>query len=212
MKKIFILAGLGLALCQIPAPAQDAAAAVAAKQASDERYQQVSADLQAVQSDNVALHAKIASLESEIQQLRDAQAKPVDNAATLDAINALAKKIQEVDQKRLEDKDAISQEIRKSMAGLEKNLSGNATAPVRDTAAPKQSSTPEPPAAPVDGYSYTIQEGDRLEAIVRAYNADFKSKGQKTITLHQAMEANPKVDWTRLRVGQKIIIPRPAGG
>ncbi len=31
----------------------------------------------------------------------------------------------------------------------------------------------------------------------------------KTISLKQAMEANPGVDWNRLKVGQKIVIPRP---
>ena len=67
------------------------------------------------------------------------------------------------------------------------------------------------PAAPVDGYSYTVQSGDRLDLIVKAYNADFVKRGYKKITLRQTKEANPKVDWNRLRVGQKIVIPNPEG-
>lgn len=219
MKKIFILAGLGLSLLQLPVTAQDTAAtaaAIAAKQAADERYQRMASDLQAVQSDNQALHAKIDALEQQIQTLRDAQARPVDNSAVMEAINTLAKKLQEEDQKRLQDKDAISEEIRKSIATLEKTLGsgggGVATVPTRESSPTKSTATSETPAAAVNGYSYTIQEGDRLEAIIRAYNADYKSKGLKPITLRQAMEANPKVDWTRLRVGQKIVIPRPEGG
>ena len=31
----------------------------------------------------------------------------------------------------------------------------------------------------------------------------------KTITLKQAMDANPSVNWARLLVGQKIVIPQP---
>jgi hypothetical protein len=55
-----------------------------------------------------------------------------------------------------------------------------------------------------------VQSGDSLGAIVKAYNADFKSKGLKQITMRQAREANPNVNWDKLRVGQKIVIPRPA--
>ena len=212
MKRIFILAGMSVCLLGRPVLAQDAnsAAAIAAKQSAEERYNRMAADLQSVQSDNEALHARIANLEHEMQSLRDAQAKPADNSSVMDAINTLAKKIQEVDQKRLEDKDAISEEIRKSMTGLEKSL-GSGGGSVRE-ATPKATATPEPPPTPVNGYSYTIQEGDRLDAIVHAYNTDFKSKGLKPITLRQAMEANPKVNWNRLLVGQKIVIPRPDGG
>ena len=107
-----------------------------------------------------------------------------------------------------EDKQGISEEIRKSIAGLEKSLAAS-SGPVRST-------TPKvPPVAEAsgveNGFSYTVQGGDTLSAILKAYNTDFKSKGWKTISLKQAREANPNVDWDRLRVGQKIVIPRPEG-
>jgi LysM repeat protein len=60
-----------------------------------------------------------------------------------------------------------------------------------------------------NGVTYTIKSGDTLQAIVAAYNEVFKSKGMKTITLKQAMDANPNVDWNRLIVRQKIVIPNP---
>ncbi len=203
-------------LLRLPATAQDAAstpasaaAAIAAKEDAEERYKRLAADLQAVQSDNEALHAKITALEGEIQTLRAAQARPADNSGIQDELKRLAEAIQEVDKKRQNDKEVISEQIRKSIGGLEQSL--------RSAPAPAHASVPRPSAvadspASDKAYSYTIQEGDRLDLIVKAYNADFKSKGMKTITLKQAKEANPSVDWNRLRVGQKILIPRPDGG
>jgi len=216
MKRAFILFVLPVFLLHLPVMAQDApsspasnAAAIAAKQDAEERYKRLAADLQAVQSDNETLHAKITSMEQEIQALHDAQTRPADNSGIQDELKRLAEKIQEVDKKRLEDKDAISEQIRKSIAGLEK-LMDSAPASAHQSG-PKPAVVPEPVPAE-KGYSYTIKDGDTLGEIVKAYNADFKSKGLKTITLRQAKEANPNVDWTRLRVGQKIVIPKPDGG
>jgi peptidoglycan hydrolase CwlO-like protein len=216
MKRVFILSAIPILLLRLPVTAQDAAstpartaAAIAAKEDAEERYKRLAADLQAVQSDNEALHAKITALEEEIQTLRAAQARPADNSAIQDELKRLAQTIQEVDNKRQNDKEVISEEIRKSIGGLEQSLR-SAPAPAHVSGA-KPSAVPDSPASD-KGYSYTIQEGDTLAAVVNAYNADFKSKGMKTITLKQAKEANPNVDWNRLRVGQKIVIPRPDGG
>lgn len=213
MKRAFILFVIPILLLRLPVMAQDTsdnAAAIAAREAADERYKRLAADLQAVQSDNEALHAKITAMEAEIQSLRDAQAHAAGNSAIPEALNGLAAKIQEVDKKRLEDKDAISEEIHKSIAELEKTL-GGAPASIHSPA-PKPVIVPDNNPAADNGYSYTIKDGDTLGEIVKAYNKDFKSKGAKTITIRQAMAANPEVDWKRLKVGQKIVIPRPDGG
>jgi cell division protein FtsB len=215
MKRVFLLLSISVLLPGLPTLAQDAtgnAAAIAAKQDADERYKRMAADLQAVQSDNEALHAKITSLEQEIQSLRDAQAHPADNANVQDALKHLADKIEEVDKKRLEDKDAISEDIQKRMEQLTRALGSGGGPPIHDSSPRVTPSTGTSAQTVTDGYSYTIHDGDRLEAIVKAYNAEFRSKGLKTITIKQAEEANPKVDWNRLHVGQKIVIPRPAGG
>ncbi len=216
MKRVFILSAISVLLLRLPVTAQDAAstpastaATIAAKEDAEERYKRLAADLQAVQSDNEALHAKITALEEEIQSLRAAQARPADNSGIQDELKRLAETIQEVDKKRQNDKEVISEEIRKSIGGLEQSLR-SASAPVH-ASGPKPAASAESPASD-KGYLYTIQDGDTLGAIVNAYNDDFKSKGLKKITLKQAKEANPTVDWNRLRVGQKIVIPRPDGG
>jgi LysM repeat protein len=213
MKRAFILFVIPILLMRLPVMAQDnasTAAAIAAREAADERYKRLAADLQAVQSDNEAMHAKITAMEQEIQTLRDTQAHAGDNSGIQDQLKKLAETIQEVDKKRLADKDAISEEIRKSIGELEKSVGG--ASPPAHVPGPKPVPTQDNSPSSDKGYSYTIKDGDTLGEIVRAYNKDYKSKGVKTITIKQAKEANPEVDWNRLKVGQKIVIPRPDGG
>jgi predicted RNase H-like nuclease (RuvC/YqgF family) len=214
MKRFFV--PLAISLLTLVAAAQDStpptapAADVAAKQGADERYERMAADIQALQAANEALQTKLGALQQQLQDLRNQQSQAPANFATPDDLKRLAGKIEEVDRKREEDKQTIAEEIRKSIAELKHALAAD-SAPNRVT-----SSRPAAPAESTDnekgsekGFVYKIQEGDSLSAIVKAYNADFKSKGMKTITLKQAMDANHDVEWNRLKVGQKIIIPRP---
>jgi predicted RNase H-like nuclease (RuvC/YqgF family) len=223
MKRVFILLAISLSLAArgglaqdaLPtapaptAPASTTAAAIAAQQGAEERYKRMAADMQALQTDNESLKTRIGSLEQKIDDLRQQLAAAANNTNVQDDLKRLAEKIAEVDKKREEDKQAISDEIRKSIAGLEKTLAGGGAS----LHAPSPKLPPDTETAPTgNGFSYTIQAGDNLSAILKAYNADFKSKGWKTISLKQAKEANPSIeDWDRLRVGQKIIIPRPDG-
>jgi TolA-binding protein len=195
------------AAAQDVAPAPTPAAEVAAKQSADERYERMAADIQALQAANEALQTKLTTLEQQLQDLRNQVTQSASNFSTPDDLKHLADKIQEVDRKREEDKQAIAEEIRKSIADLKHALDEGSPAPSRV-------STPKPVATTASpdtdkGFVYKIQDGDSLSAILKAYNADFKSKGLKTISLKQAMDANPEVDWNRLHVGQKIIIPQP---
>jgi TolA-binding protein len=217
MKRVSFLFLLCLALLRLPVSAQDStppqgntAASIAAREDAEDRYKRMAADLQALQTDNEALHAKISSLEQQIQSLRDAQSHTADNSGVQDELKRLALAIQEVDKKRIEDKEAIAAEIHQSVSHIESSLTSGPP-PVVHAPSPTESSATEPPAAAQNGYSYTIQSGDTLGEILKAYNKDFRSKGLKSVTMKQAMEANPRVNWGRLRVGQKIIIPRPEG-
>ena len=214
MKRVIIFLAVSLSLAARYARAQDSAAtnapstaaAVAAQDAADERYKRMAANIEALQMDNESLKAKISTLEQKIDDLRQQLAAGANNAGLQEDLKRLAENIAAVDKKREEDKQAISEEIRKAIGGIEKNLAG-AAAPIHAPAPKLQLEIPTPTIE--SGFSYTIQEGDNLSAIVKAYNADFKTKGWKTITLKQAMEANPNVKWDHLRVGQKIIIPKP---
>jgi predicted RNase H-like nuclease (RuvC/YqgF family) len=210
MKRFFV--PLIISVLTLIAAAQDTptaptpAAEVAAKQAADERYERMAADIQALQAANDALQTKLTAIGQQLQDLRNQLAQSPNNFATPDDLKHLADKIVEVDKKREEDKQAIAEEIRKSIAEL-KHARADGSAPSRVSAS-KPASTTESTDSD-KGFVYKIQDGDSLSAIVKAYNADFKSKGMKTISLKQAMDANPNIDWNHLRVGQKIIIPQP---
>lgn len=210
MKRIFVALGISFfalaAGAQDTVPAQSPAADIAAKQGADERYERMASDIQALQAANDALQAKLSAIQQQLQDLRSQQAQSTGNFATPDDLKRLAEKIEEVDKKREEDKSAIAEEIRKSISELKRALADG-------TSASRVSSPKPPPSAESPdtdkGFVYKIQDGDSLSAIVHAYNTDFTSKGMKTISVKQAMDANPGVDWKRLRVGQKIIVPRP---
>jgi hypothetical protein len=214
MKRVFILLAFSISLTgpcalaqdTVPAASGSSAAAIASQQAAEERYKRVAADIEALQMDNESLKAKIASLEQKVDELRQQLSASANNPGVQADLKRLAESIAAVDKKREEDKQAISEEIRKSIANLGRTL--GSTAPPSHAPPPKLQPDAATPTAE-NGFSYTIQEGDNLSAIVKAYNADFKSKGWRTITLKQAMEANPNVKWDHLRVGQKIIIPKP---
>ncbi len=109
MKRFFLMAAIGVCLCRLPAAGQDAAgaAAVAAREESEERARQVAADMENLHAANQALEQKITSLEEEIRQLRDAQTRAAGNSNVQDDLKRLAEKIEEVDRKRAEDKQAI---------------------------------------------------------------------------------------------------------
>jgi septal ring factor EnvC (AmiA/AmiB activator) len=212
MKRLFV--PLAISILTLAAAAQDStppsnstpAADVAAKQGADERYERMAADIQALQAANEALQARLTTLQQQLQDLRAQQSQTPANFATPDDLKRLAQKIEEVDRKREEDKQAIAEEIRKSIGDLKHTLAADSST---SRVTSSKSDTSVYSIDSEKGFVYKIQEGDSLSAIVKAYNADFKSKGLKSITLKQAMDANPQVDWNRLRVGQKIIIPRP---
>ena len=55
-----------------------------------------------------------------------------------------------------------------------------------------------------EGFDYVVQKNDTLSGIIQAY----RGKGIK-VTTKSVTEANPTVKWERLRVGQKVFIPKP---
>ena len=202
-----------IAFTSLAAFAQDNAATVAARveaaRSADEQYKIMVADIDTLTVNNQVLQDKITSMQTQIAQLRDQlnqTASAQQNSSVQDDLKKLADKIQEVDQKRVADKAAISQEMNKSIDDLKTLIQTTAVAP-----SPAAIDKPKPSVTgPDSGYSYTVQSGDHLSKIVAAYNATFKSKGMKTITQKQVKETNPDVKWDKLRVGQKIIIPDPA--
>lgn len=189
-----------LVFLQSPLFAQDSntAAAIAQRQEAEEKYKRMSADVESVLAANMALQKKVSALENELIKLREDQSRRAEDNSTTEGLKKLAEKIQEVDRKRESDKDLILAEI--------KTIGKTLSAP-----APRQKPTvsTEAHAGPEKGFPYVIQSGDTLLAILTDYNAEFKSKGMKTVTMNQVINANPSVNWNRLKIGQKIVIPAP---
>ena len=190
-----------LMLAAGPARAADiagSAAAVAAQQEAEERYKQMAATVEEMKETQAAQQKKISALAAELEKLREEVVRAGNNAATTDSLKRLADQIQEVDKKRVADNERILAEF----ARLGKAISaGSGTT---RTHPPDSTPTNPPPVASGEGFDYVIAKNDTLGDIVQAYR-----KQGINITRKLVMDANPNVNWDKLRIGQKIFIPKP---
>jgi N-acetylmuramoyl-L-alanine amidase len=190
MKRISFLLLTVLLAAPVMAPAQDAA--------TDERLNKLSAQIDVLIEAKDAQNKKIDDLQGQIRDLQSQVSKPSGNYASADDAKQLADAIKEVDRKRQEDNEKVLSELEK----LGKTLggsSGRRSSTVPDTK-PVADANPTAP-----HFEYTVQAGDTLGAIVRAY----KDKNIK-VTLQQILAANPGLKPENMKVGQKIVIPAPA--
>ena len=224
MKRQLIFAGW-LAAClgsSFPACGQDAAA-LAEREEAEARYKRISARVQEMEETLQAHQKTIMKLTEEIHRLSEdvfRLSSKNENAATQESIKRLAEKIEEVDRKRQADNDLI--------LGQLKSLGRTLASPVRPGATEKPASTSPggkasgapssnnavqnpsgdpgktPPPVTESGYEYSIKSGDTLDKILR----DLRAHGMK-LTQKQVMDANPGVNWNKLKIGQKIFIPAP---
>ena len=147
----------------------------------DEKFKQLAADIESLRDANQLLLEKVSALKEDLQQIRAEQARLAANAVGRDDLKPLAQKIEEVDKKRVEDKDTISEEIKKFAARLEMLLTNAA-----ESASEASGQAGVAPAADTNNFTYTVRRDETLDAIVNAYNDKFKSKGMKTITLQRS--------------------------
>jgi len=124
----------------------------------------------------------------QVELMRLGQSNP---AAGLDEdIKRLAEDIKQVDRKRLSDNKLTMEQLRRIESIIK--------------AGP---AIPKPPPTPVFGndtelYEYEIQSGDTLTKIVAKLRAEGRSVTQSAI-----QSANPTVVWTKMQIGQKLVIP-----
>jgi len=204
MKRIFlwlsVIVGLALAISGSVAQDQaEAAAAIAARQDADDRYQRLSASVQELQAANAGLQKKLGALIEELQRVREEAARNGANYATHEDLNRLAEKLREVDQKR----EADNRRILDALEKLAKTpLPAVPAANGENGSSGKQKSEKAEQRQTEKGYWYEIKREDKLSMIVQEY----RKKGVK-VTLQQVKDANPDVNPNRLLVGQKIWIP-----
>jgi LysM repeat protein len=213
MKRSLACAGLTMFLAGLlpMAPAQDApdAPVVAAAEREEReantrrintKVEQLEETLQSQQKRIAALVDQIHSLREELDRLKSRN----ESAATQESIRRLADKIEEVDKKRQADNELVLAQLKTIGKTLSKPITPRE--PIIPPAASRPDKVPPPAdtAPPENGYTYKIKDNDTLVRIVKDLNA----QGFK-VTQKQVMDANPKVNWSRLRVGQPIFIPQP---
>lgn len=200
----------------LPVPAraqetQESPAAAAERENTEANLKQVNVKMELIEEALRTQQRRIGALVNEIHALRedvDRMKSRNESAATQESIKRLAEKIEEVDRKRRDDNELVLAQLKAIGKGLTKP-----PPPQREpTPAPPPSATkqddPAPQhadAPPENGYIYKIKDGDTLVRIV----TDLRKQGFK-VTQKQVMDANPKVNWTRLKIGQSIFIPQPA--
>ncbi len=214
MKRNLPLAGLlaGLLWATALVHAQDAqespATAAAQRENIEANFKQVNVKMELMEEALRTQQKRIGALVDEIHALReevDRLKTRNESAATQESIKRLADKVEEVDKKRLADNELVLSQLKAIGKGLAKAAPAKEVSP--PPATPK-TETPAPPTGdkpPENGYTYNIKDGDTLVRIV----GDLRKQGFK-VTQKQIMDANPKVNWTKLRIGQPIFIPQPA--
>jgi LysM repeat protein len=180
------------------------AAARAQEDATQQQINELNGRIQSLQETLDVQKTRISALEKEISDLRDKSSSPgAPDTASADDLKKLADQIQEIDKKRQADKELILKEIEKLGKVGGGSAASHKPAPTVSTTATENTSPG--PAGPQKGYDYTIQRGDTLLAIAKAY----RDQGIK-VTTDQIIKANPGLDPKSLIVGKKIFIPAPA--
>ena len=145
---------------------------------------------------------RIVALEKEIGDLRDLLNQP-GKTASQDDLKKLADQVQEIDKKRQEDNARILKELERLGKSLGASQPGRKTTPNVPITTP--ASNPGSSAGhPQKGYDYNVRSGDTLSAIAKEY----RDQGIK-VTTDQILKANPGLNPSDMKIGQKIFIPAP---
>jgi LysM repeat protein len=209
MKPRSLFSGLLMGLFLFPASvfAQDSPAAeTAAREESDANYRRMNTKIEQLEETLQAQQKKFTTLITEIHALReqvDILKNRNESAATRESIKELAEKIEEVDKKRLADSKLIAKQFESLSAKTLKPAP--APAPVPDNPKPDKpdkGTAPNATAPPEKAYEYRIKDGDTLGKIVSGLKAE-----NYKVTQKQIMDVNPGVNWSKLKIGQKIYIP-----
>ncbi len=177
-----------------------------ARQETEEYFKAVNSRLEELAAENESLRKQIDNLKQEIRKLSEEVSRANDRSSkdtsTAESLKLLKKAIEEVDSKRMEDHKLVLAEFERLGKLLKepitmKNPPGNTSG--KSPVTPKGWDTPPKTEG---GSYYAIRENDSLSKIVSALR-----KQNIKITIEQVKEANPKVNWNRLQIGQQIFLP-----
>ena len=196
--------------------AQDAVA-LAAQRETEENIKRLSATITEVQAAQEQQHRDIDELKGAVQKIRSDLGKLNQNAIVQELQNTIKKlddKIMKVDESRSADSKRIFEAL-KDLGKLVAERPAPPTMPKLDSPPARVEPSPGGSTGPgtsrqgrdkiEEGFEYTIASGDRLDLIVKRYREQ-----NIMVTMKMVQDANPSVKWERLKVGQKIFIPKPA--
>jgi len=165
--------------------------------ATEERLKKLNGLVQDLQESKELQRKQIENLSKEIQALREQMAKPTGNYASRDDLAELAKKLQEIDDKRKADNERI-------IKGIE-NMRKELTASAARTQRPPPKDPPATRSSISEGhFEHVVASGDTISTIAEA----FRKEGFK-VTEKQILAANPGLVPEKMKVGQKLVIPKP---
>lgn len=162
------------------------------------KFELMEETLESQQKSTTTLLREIHSLREELDRLKTRN----ESAATQDSIRRLAEKIEEVDRKRQSDNELVLSQLKTLAKALSKPIKEPVVTPPPAASPDKPKTNGDAP--PENVLAYKIKDGDTLSRIV----TDLKAQGFK-VTQKQIMDANPAVNWSRLRIGQTVYIPKP---
>ncbi len=202
MKRYVLVTALCACLAAPLVRAQDSPTAIAEKQEAEDRYKTLNARLENLEEAMQSHQKRMNALAEELRAMREDLARlgqnTTLNVAAQKRLENLAEKIEEVDRKRMADNEKVIATI---TAEIKRALSERPSSPTRvnpATSSTTSRSGNEP------GYEYTVQANDNPYVI-----ASKLAKRDIKVTSKQIIDANPGVNWNKLKIGQKIFIPEP---
>jgi len=171
--------------------------------ATQQQIDQINGRIQDLIDAQAAQGKRLATLEKSVSDLQDKLNQPAANSgASPDDLNKLAEQVKELAKKQQDDNDLVLKELEK----LGKTGGGTAShkLPAAVAPAPTDSSTTANTGEKQNGFWQPVGSGDTISAIAKAY----QDKGIK-VTVEQILAANPGLNPGKLKVGQKIWIPKP---
>lgn len=195
-------------------PAQDATAA-AERDRAEERYRSMNARLDDLEAAALSYQNRMNEMKQQINRLQDEIDRlksKNDNASSgvQESLKHLQEAVLAVDKKRQNDNEKTARAVEEMEERMKKLILEKPAPRTPVTTPPRNNENtakPEPPSNPgarESGYEYAIRDNDTLSGIVVL----LRGQGLK-VTQKMLMEANPNVNWNKLRVNQKIFIPAP---
>jgi TolA-binding protein len=214
MKRAFVGICLSASLLAGAGRAADAVT-LAAQQEMQDNYKRLTATIEEYQTTQAALQKQISALSSEISKLRDEAARNNNDSSHKESVRQLGEQIRKVDETRIADNRRIQEALEKLGQTITKMpVSAPSKGPVRvsDSGTGNGGSTTvkgvgtrvSMNASAEEGYEYEVVSGDRPDVIAAKYKAE-----KINVTARDIINANKNVDWNKLKVGQKLFIPKP---